>query len=557
MIALVKRTLALTLPFLWKGRKNLLASLSTLAMVLISTLVSTATPPLLGYLLQHYHTQSIPTVAGTLGLLLLCWGGRLTLYHLRAIVFFGVINQAIRDIRLQVVIRLHQIPIQDWAQYGVTEIVSASTRVSSCIRRCMSISLVTILPSMLKLVACTMALIYTYPYTWYFPLLAMLSYVVVYADVMRLLELRLQLWDNTDRVNTAMDDSLHNTKFSRFHLSQETERLEQLFDQEARGWLRNNFFQHRIALLQALLFSMSLAALIIPLILRMRAGQLGVSDFVVIKGYAFVIRYQIQKIAVHLRRLFNSAVDLKKILDLLAMPIDTAASDTLADRTFAQKSYAPTDPVLQMRDVSFAYKDGKPILQAVSLDIHPGDQIVIMGSSGQGKSTLCHLLAGIYQPQQGEVLLRGTPLRLLSPTTIGRYIHIVTQDAHLIHDSIAANLATDATATQEQALLGDLSKRWHTPVGDVDSVVSSGERQRILIARCLSYKPEVLILDETFNALDVQSAQALLQQVLNAVPTVVLVTHHRSLAQRLQRVYELAQGTLTMSRAVSGVANSR
>lgn len=546
MITLVKRTLALTLPFLWKSSANLVASIATLAIVLVGTLVSTVTPLLLGHLLRSYHAHSMPAVSGTLGLLLLCWCARFTLYPLRSILFFRVINQAIQGIRLRVVTQLHQVPVQNWEQYGVTEIISASTRVSSSVRRCMSISLITIFPGVLKFIACSTALVYAYPHTWYFPLLAVLSYVVVYTDVVRLLRLRIQFWDNTDKVNTAMDDSLHGTKFSRFHLDAETRRLEKLFGEEARGWLRDNFLQRRVALLQGLFFSISISILTIQLISRMRAGQLAVSDFVVVKGYAFAIHHQIHKISAHLRGLLNSVVDLKKILDLLALPTVAEVGVTTTDgRLHQSKKHNALGPVLQMKQVGFAYAGGQEVLQGLSLDIYPGDQIAITGPSGQGKSTLCHLLAGIYQPQQGEVLLYGTPLSTLAPATIGRHIHFVDQDAHLVTGSMLENIAADVADVQE-ASLGYLKDRLHATTGDVGKKLSSGERQRVLITRCLSHRPEVLILDETLNALDEKSAQALLQLILATVPTVILVTHQLSLAQQLSRVYRLEQGDLTL-----------
>ncbi|MEL6539330.1 MAG: ABC transporter ATP-binding protein [Bacteroidota bacterium] len=546
MTTLVKRTLALTLPFLWKSRGNLAASIATLVIVLIGTLVSAVTPPLLGHLLKGYREHSVSVVSGTLGLLLLCWCARFTLYSLRSIIFFRVINQAIQGIRLRVVMQLHQVPVQDWERYGVTEIISASTRVSSSIRRCMSIALITVFPGVLKFMVCSAALVYAYPHTWYFPLLATLAYVLVYVDVVRLLRLRIQFWDNTDSVNTAMDDSLHSTKSARYHLETETKRLQKLFDKEARGWLHDNFLQYRVAFLQGLFFSISISILVIQLISRMRAGQLTVTDFVVVKGYAFAIHHQIHRVSAHFRRLLNSVVDLKKILDLLALPTATETTDTTAVRRLIhQKEHNPTGPVLQMRDVAFTYAGGQKVLQGLSLDIYTGDQIAIIGPSGQGKSTLCHLIAGVYQPHQGEVLLYGVPLKSLSPATIRQHIYFVDQDANLVNGSILENIAADTTDIQT-ASLGYLKDRLHATTGDVGKKLSSGERQRVLIARCLSYRPEVLILDETLNALDEKSAQGLLKLILDTVPTVILVTHQPSLAQQLQRVYQLEQEGLKL-----------
>ena len=539
MLILIQRVFTLLLPFLWKDRKNIIATITTLGIILGSTAAHTASPWLFGYLLKHYHT--LPTVAlcCTVLLLIFCWSARISLNDLRSIVFFRIVNRAIRDTRLRMVMQLHQVPLREWKQYGVTEIVSASTRVSSSIRRFMSITFVNILPSLFKILTFSIAMVHSHRFTWYFPPLVLLTYGYVYIGLRRFLQSRRHLWEATDQVNTAMDDSLHNTKFSRFHLQAEEQRLGDFFDKEAQEWLYNNFHQYKIPLVQATLFSISMAILTTHMVLLLRAGQLTVPDFVVIKGYIFAIYGQMYRITARLRSLLSSVIDLKKVLDLLALPryqTDAALPGHEASLDFLQ-------PILQARNVSFGHEHGAPILQDLSLTVHKGDKIAITGSSGIGKSTLCHLLAGIYQPSQGEVLLYGTPIRQLSLATIGRYVHFVDQEANIVSGTIADNLMTHAPEVQV-APLGSLKSRLHHTAGDAGKRLSGGEKQRIFLARCLSYQPEVLILDETLSALDEGSAQELLQLVLRAVPTVILVTHRKSLTQSFKHTYQLEAGQL-------------
>ena len=177
------------------------------------------------------------------------------------------------------------------------------------------------------------------------------------------------------------------------------------------------------------------------------------------------------------------------------------------------------------------------------MNIQHNDQVAIVGPSGIGKSTLCHLLAGIYPPQRGDILLYGTSLQKLPLTTIGQYIHFVDQEAALINGTIADNLMSNLFTTQTTPL-AYLKDRMYHAMGDRGKKLSGGEKQRVLLTRSLSYRPQVLILDEALNALDEASAQELLQLILKTVPTVVLVTHRKSLIQKFKHIYCLETNQL-------------
>jgi ATP-binding cassette, subfamily B, bacterial MsbA len=535
MRKLFQKALVLVFPFLWKNKVVRLATICTLGILLLNTLAQTTAPWLFGYLLKHYLELETLVVLLIVILLLLCWYAHDTLGHLQAIIFFPVINRATRDIRMRVVMKLHQAPLQSWERYGVTEILSASTRVSQSIRSFMDISFVNILPALFKLGAFSVAMFHVHHSTWYFSPLVVLIYSYVYFGIRNFLKLRRRCWEATDQVNTAITDSLHNTKFYRFHLEKEATRLSALFDAEEQGWLRNNLLLHKMPLVQVTWFSIIRGGLIVHLLLLLRAGELSWTDFVVIERYSSSIYKQVAITTNQLRRLLSGVIDLKKVLDLLTLP--TRSAD--ASLSLSQSALATTLPILQVCNVSFAYEQhDTTILNGCSLSIHRGDKVAITGPSGAGKSTLCHLLAGIYKPQQGKILLWGMPLDQLSLAAIGQYVHFVDQEATLISGSIASNLIPEKVQTTPLAYLKD---RLHLPAG---KQLSSGEKQRILLARCLSYQPEVLILDETLGALDEASAQESLRLVLAQVPTVILVTHQQWLFQGFKHIYRLEAGKL-------------
>ena len=418
MRALVKRFFALIVPFLWHAKTSRVATTITLSIVLANTLAQTITPWLFGHLLKNYQTLGTTAVMLIVTGLLLCWYAHGTLGHLHAIVFFPVINRAVRAIRMRIIMKLHQVPLQSWERYGVTEIFSASTRVSQSIRSFMDVSFVNIIPALLKIGAFSVAMFHVHRGTGYFTPLVLLIYSYVYFGIRNFLKSRSSSWEATDQTHTAMTESLHNTKFHRFHLEEEAKRLSIFFDAEEREWLRNNLLLHKIPLVQVTWFSIIRGGLIIHLILLLRAGKLSWADFVVIERYSSAICRQVANITSQLRRLLSSVIDLKKVLELLSLPTHTTHPSS--------SSLQPTHitPVLRVCNVSFAYKKQESaVLRGCSLSIHQGDQIAITGPSSAGKSTLCHLMAGIYQPQQGTVFCMVHPyMNFLLPQLVSTYI---------------------------------------------------------------------------------------------------------------------------------------
>ena len=535
MHKLLKQVFFLVFPFLWKDKVARMATSGTVGIIVLNTLAHTAIPWLLGYLLKQHQKLEILALLCIITLLLLCWYACGALNHLRAIIFFPVINRAIRNTRMRVVMQLHQSPLQSWERYGITEILSATTRISQSLRSFMSISFVNVLPSLVNIGAFSVAMWHVHRSTWYFSPLVLFSYSYVYFGIRHFLKIRQSCWEATDQANTAMTDSLYNTRFYRFHLAEEKKRLSTYFNAEAHGWLHNNFLLHKIPLVQVTWFSIVRGGLIIHLVLLLRVGVLSWTDFIVIERYIALVYRQLATITSQIQRLLSSAIDLQKVLGLLALPTGSTVSSLIPP----QLARIPKTPILQVCNVSFAYtQHDKKVLQRCSLSIQQGDKIAIIGPSGICKSTLCHLLAGIYKPQQGKILLWGIPLDQLSLTTIGQHVHFVDQEANLISGSTTDNLMAEKV---RKVHLGYPQDRLHYPTG---KKMSSGEKQRALLARCLSYQPEVLILDETLSALDEASAQESLRLVLANVPTVIVITHRQSLVQDFKRIYRLEEGRL-------------
>lgn len=169
---------------------------------------------------------------------------------------------------------------------------------------------------------------------------------------------------------------------------------------------------------------------------------------------------------------------------------------------------------LEFEDVSFSYEAGQPVLSHVNLTVEPGKTLALVGPSGGGKTTLCHLLMRFYDVTGGAIKVDGTDIRDFTQESLRRNIGIVQQDVFLFAGSILENIrygrldATDEEVVEAaiRAHIHDeimqFADQYQTEVGERGIKLSGGQKQRISIARLFLKNPPILILDEATSALD-------------------------------------------------------
>jgi ATP-binding cassette subfamily C protein LapB len=212
---------------------------------------------------------------------------------------------------------------------------------------------------------------------------------------------------------------------------------------------------------------------------------------------------------------------------------------------------------IEFRDVHFSYPGAETAaLAGASFRIQPGDRVAVIGRVGSGKTTVLKLVAGLYAPTQGAVLLDGIDTRQLDPADLRRNLGFVSQDVVLFQGSLRDNItlglpyADDAAvlAAAELAGLREFVDRhprgFDMPVGERGELLSGGQRQAVGLARAVLHNAPLLLLDEPSSAMDF-STESQIAQRLSAFAqgkTVVLVTHRSSLLNLVNRVVVLDQG---------------
>jgi ATP-binding cassette subfamily B protein len=216
----------------------------------------------------------------------------------------------------------------------------------------------------------------------------------------------------------------------------------------------------------------------------------------------------------------------------------------------------PADGALELRDVTFGYGGGEPVVKGVSFRLEAGEHVALVGVTGAGKSTLAKLLTRQYDPQQGSVALGGVDLRDAALRSLRSRIVMLPQEGHLFSGSIADNVrladpkAPDAAVRHALEQIGArprfeaLPDGIHTDVQTRGVRLSAGERQLVGIARVALADPAVIVLDEATSSLD-PATEAAVEQALAAVVegrTVIIIAHRLSTAERADRVVVMDGG---------------
>lgn len=283
-------------------------------------------------------------------------------------------------------------------------------------------------------------------------------------------------------------------------------------------------------------------------------GEVTVGTLVAFLGYVGGLFGPVEGLTNVYQTLRKAAVSLDVIFSILD------AQDTLGDAPNA-KVVRKLRGEIEFDGVSFAYQEGKPVLESIDLHIRPGEMVALVGPSGAGKSTMMALLQRLYDPTSGSIRVDGMDLWSLKQRSLRRQIGVVLQDALLFNDTVRNNIAygrpgasqreieAAARAANAHDFIMRLPQGYDTVVGERGGVLSGGERQRVAIARALLKDPPILILDEATSALDAES-EALVQEALARLVegrTTFVIAHRLSTIVGADRIVVLKDGRIIES----------
>ena len=240
----------------------------------------------------------------------------------------------------------------------------------------------------------------------------------------------------------------------------------------------------------------------------------------------------------------------ERILKLIdTVPAIQDAPDAVDIQTFNHE--------IEFRNVSFAYQEGRKILDNLSFKIPKGKTIALVGTSGGGKSTIADLIPRFYDPTNGQILIDGIDIRSIKIQSLTRQIGIVTQESILFNDSVYNNITFGTECSENQVVeaakianahvfISQLSNGYQTFIGNRGGRLSGGQRQRMSIARAVLKNPPILILDEATLALDTES-EKLVQEALTHLMqnrTTLVIAHRLSTIQHADEILVVNKGKI-------------
>jgi len=321
----------------------------------------------------------------------------------------------------------------------------------------------------------------------------------------------------------------------------------------AKSWTKYIEIWQSLTLAQRIIIIFTQLAIYLISFNLIRKGQMTIGQLVMFNGYSAMFFGPFVRLGTNWQWLQNGLVNLQKAEELLKQ---------------IPEKYVPTKAVkledikgdVEFKNVSFNYADKKKkvILNDVSFEAKAGEVVALVGESGVGKTTLIDLISLYYLPTKGKVLIDGIDNRKVNLKFLRSKIAVVPQDITLFNNTVKNNIHYGSfEATDEEIVLAakmahadhfikGFSKKYEQLVGERGIKLSTGQRQRIALARAFLRNPRILILDEPTSALDARS-EAYIQDALQKLmkdKTTFIIAHRLSTVRKADKIIVLEKGRI-------------
>ncbi len=359
-----------------------------------------------------------------------------------------------------------------------------------------------------------------------------------------------------DRVNSVVQENVSGARVVKAYVCEEHE--SKRFSRANRELCDVNYRVLKLMAITTPVLNVLMNASVIALIwiggVRIDTGDLGMSTGTVMAGITYVTQVisSIMMVTMMFQSVSRAMASASRVREVL----DTAP----VIRGGAVVKTEPAPVAISMENVSFRYPTakGRPVLQNINLEIRRGETFAVIGATGCGKTSLVNLIPRFYDATEGTVKIDGVPVSEYELGALRAKIGYVMQKSELFSDTVENNIKRGnknatreevraaATVAQADGFICEFAEGYDTPVAEKGASLSGGQKQRLSIARALTRKPEILILDDSTSALDL-ATEARLQKAMRATledTTVVMIAQRIASVKNADRIAVLENGTV-------------
>jgi len=335
---------------------------------------------------------------------------------------------------------------------------------------------------------------------------------------------------------------------------------QKLFERESEEFRSQKL---KLAFVESIFFPMLNLLIGLSVVLVVWKGGIMVIDKKILVGniaefliYVAYLTWPVASLGYTLNLLQRSAASNTRIQELLRIPTE------IEDDEDTDHSITDLKGAIEFRDVHFKYLSSKhETLKGISFRVEPGQHVAFVGRTGSGKSTLVELIPRLYNAGSGEILIDNHPISRIPLKVLRDHIGFVPQETFLFSDTIAENVAFGVkNATPEQIEKAaekaqilenilEFEKKFETILGERGITLSGGQKQRTSIARALIKNPDILIFDDSLNAVDTKTEDAILDHLNNEMrgKTTIMISHRISTIRHADVIYVLKDGQIVES----------
>ncbi|MEV5595876.1 ABC transporter ATP-binding protein [Streptomyces sp. NPDC052496] len=438
-----------------------------------------------------------------------------------------VVQRTVFRMREQVEEKLARLPLRYFDQQARGEVLSRATNDIDNIAQTLQQTLSQIVGSLLTIVG-VLAMMF-----WISPLLALVALVTVPVSIVvatkvgkRAQPQFVQQWKTTGKLNAHIEEMY--TGHSLVKVFGRQKESAELFRKQNDALYEAGFKAQFISgiIQPAMMFIGNLNYVLVAVVggLRVASGALSIGDVQAFIQYSRQFSQPLTQVASMANMVQSGVASAERVFELLD------AEEQEPDDARPQRPEHVSGHVV-FEDVSFRYEDDKPLIDDLSLAVHPGQTVAIVGPTGAGKTTLVNLLMRFYEVRGGRITLDGVDIQAMSREDLRSNIGMVLQDTWLFGGTIAENIAYGAPegtsmdkiieaakATHVDRFVRTLPDGYDTVIDDEGANVSVGEKQLITIARAFLAEPAILVLDEATSSVDTRT-EVLIQHAMAQLRT--------------------------------------